>query len=341
MATRDAQTEYGNLIKQIKSGNAQPVYFLHGEEPHYIDGIVDEVQNGILTEGERSFNLAVLYGKEVDFKRVVDECRQFPMMAEKRVVVLREAQQMKDIDALSNYIEHPNPSTVLAIAYKHKKLDGRTAFAKKVKKNAVVFESTRIYDNQVPAWIRSTMTAQGLQIEDGATHLMAEHLGNDLSKIGKEIEKLQLNIPAGSRITEAMIKEHVGISNEYNVFELQKAMGAGNLKKTMMIVDHFSRNTKTNHPIMIIGILFNYFTKLMITGVNKNTNDQTLQRKLGLSSSYFLRDYKQAIRFFNGRKVINAFSLLAEYDLKFKGVNNRSQSNGELLKEMIFKMMVA
>lgn len=332
---------FEEIQKSLKAKTFDPIYMLHGEESYYIDKVSDYIEAHALNESEQAFNQSILYGEDVNFKMIVDECRQFPMMSEKRVVILKEAQSMRDLVKLEPYINQPSPSTILVICHKHKKLDGRTSFAKALKKSATILESKPLYDNQVEGWIAKLLNSKRIKYEAGVTSLLAEHLGNDLQKIEKEVAKLQTNLGEGETVNAKMVEKFIGISRQYNVFELQKAMSAGDLKKTMGITHYFAANEKEVHPIMVIAALYNYFTRLLIVGMNKTATDKTLQAKLKLSSAFFIREYKQALRFWNGRKVLTAFELLSEYDLKLKGVNNRSTPSSELLKEMVFRMMTS
>ncbi|MDX1683764.1 MAG: DNA polymerase III subunit delta [Saprospiraceae bacterium] len=331
---------YQEIVQQLRAKEFAPVYFLHGQEPYYIDKITTTVEQSVLTESEKAFNQEVLYGKDIGFKNVLDICQQYPMMAERRVVVIKEAQYMRDLEKLLPYVQKPTPTTILVIAHKHKKLDGRTSFAKTLKSSsAIVFESKPLYDNQVEGWIAKLLASRKIKYESGVTALLAEHLGNDLEKIEKEVDKLKTNLPEDGVVTHALVEQYIGISRQYNVFELQKAMSNGDLGKAMTIVDYFSKNEKEAPPVLIVGSLYNYFNRLLTVGMNRTAPDKVLQRKLNLSSAYFLREYRQAIRFWNGRKVLSALELLSEYDLRIKGVVNRSTPPMELVREMVLRMM--
>lgn len=330
---------FEDVNQQINQKNFEPIYFLHGAESFYIDKLTDRLEGEILSESEKAFNQSVLYGEDVDFKQVLDHCRQYPMMSERRVVIIREAQSMKDLSKLEPYLSQPTPSTTLVISYKHKKLDGRTSFAKAIKSKAVVMESKVLYDNQVEGWIAKLLNSKKIKYEAGVTALLAENLGNDLQKIDREIEKLRTNLKEGEKVGPAMVERYIGISRQYNVFELQKAMSMGDMEKVMKITRYFADNVKEVHPVVIVASLYNYFSRLLTVGMNKGASDKDLQSKLKLSSAFFIREYKQALRFWNGRKVLNAFEVLSEYDLKLKGVNNRSTNPSEILKEMMWRLM--
>ena len=316
-----------------------PVYLLHGTEPFYIDGITSRLEKEVLDESEQAFNQSVLYGEEIKARTVIDYAREFPMMSKHKLIVVREAQSLRDIKDIEPYFDNINPSTILVLAYKHKKFDGRSSMYKKLKKQAVILESKPLYDNQVEGWIANLLSSKNVQYTPGVTALLSEHLGNNLLRIDKEVDKLITNLKEDQVIDPALVERYIGISRTYNVFELQKAMSAGNLKRVMTIANYFSENTKDVHPIMVVGALYNYFSRLLIVGMNKKRSDKELQSKLRLSSAYFLREYKTALNYWNGQKVLNAMQLLSEFDLKLKGVNNRSAKDSELVKELIYRLM--
>ena len=332
--------DYKNIIKDIKAGSTSPVYLLHGEESFFIDKIADAIESLVAPES-KDFNLSLLYGEEVTPQNVMDHCRQYPMMAPFRVVLVREAQNLKGIAQLEQYIDHLVPTTILALSHKHKKVDGRTQFAKKVKKVGTVFESKRLYDNQIEGWIGQELRSRGVQFEPSVPAILSDHLGQDLSKIEGELDKVETNLVEGQSLNSEMIEKWVGISRSYNVFELQKAMSRGDVKSIMRIVNYFSQNTHTHHPLMIMASLYNYFSRLLLLGLNKRADQKTLMSKLKISSPYFLKEYQQALRFWKGKKVVAAFEILGEYDLKLKGYNTRRADAGELLKEMMMKMLLS
>ena len=338
--------DYKDIIKSIQQKQYKPIYFLHGEEPYFIDEITQVIENDILSESEKSFNLTILYGKDVDHLTVVDNARRYPMMSPFQVVILKEAQDMKTLTQLQTYIEHPLSSTVFCIAYKHKKLDMRTAFAKAMSKSAVVFESKPLYDNQVPDFIRNWLKNNHLQIETEALDMIVDHLGTDLGKIINELEKLKINLnPLSSdatqseKITIKHIEKHIGISRDYNVFELHKALGQRNVLKANKIINYFGENPKNAPFVMIVGNLYNYFSKIyqLTFLLNASPNDQI--KHLGLRSEWFLKDYLQAVKHYPRAKTEQVIGVLKEYDLKAKGVNSDNVAGSELLKEMVFKIL--
>jgi DNA polymerase III subunit delta len=341
--------EYKEIIQSIRKKQYKPVYFLHGEEPYFIDAITDVIEHEILDEGMKSFNQVVLYGKDVDSMTVVDNARRYPMMSPIQVVIVKEAQNMSSLTQLQKYIETPLSSTILLIAHKHKKLDGRSAFAKSLVKNAVVFESKPLYENQIPDFIRNWLKDHKMTIAADAMDMMVEYLGMDLGKIINELEKLQLNLKStdgtsrenreGGQITTEHIEKYIGISREYNVFELQKAIGARNILHANRIAKYFHENPKDAPFVMVIGNLYNYFSKIYQLSflTNQSPNDQI--KTLGLRSEWFLKDYSAALRQYPRSKLENIFALLREFDLKAKGVNADGVEEGELMKELVYKIL--
>ncbi len=333
--------EYKEIIQSIRKKQYKPVYFLHGEEPYFIDAITEVIENEILDDAAKSFNQVVLYGKDVDSMTVVDNARRYPMMSPIQVVIIKEAQNMSSLAQLQKYIEAPLSSTILLIAHKHKKIDGRSAFAKSLTKHAVLFESKPLYENQVPDFIRNWLKDNKMTIAPDALDLMVEYLGMDLGKIINELDKLKLNLKAedGGQITVDHIEKYIGISREYNVFELQKALGTRNILQANKIARYFHENPKDAPFVMVIGTLYNYFSKIYQLAflTNKLPNDQV--KALGLRSEWFLKDYSAALRQYPRPKLEQVFTLLREFDLKAKGVNADGVVEGELLKELIYKIL--
>ncbi len=333
--------EYKEIIQSIRKKQYKPVYFLHGEEPYFIDAISDVIEHEILDEGMKSFNQVVLYGKDVDSMTVVDNARRYPMMSPIQVVIVKEAQNMSSLTQLQKYIESPLSSTILLIAHKHKKLDGRSAFAKSLTKHAVVFESKPLYENQIPDFIRNWLKDNKMSIAPPALDLMVEYLGMDLGKIINELDKLKLNLKQADngQITVEHIEKFIGISREYNVFELQKAIGARNILQANKIAKYFHENPKDAPFVMVIGNLYNYFSKIYQLSFLTNQSPNEQIKTLGLRSEWFLKDYSAALRFYPRAKLENIFSLLREFDLKAKGVNADGVVEGELMKELVYKIL--
>lgn len=283
----------------------------------------------------------ILYGRDVDHKTVVDNARRYPMMAQFQVVIVKEAQEMKDLKELAKYVESPTPTTVLVICHKHKAFNKNSKFAKLLKEKAVFFEGKKLYDNQVPEWIQEQLKVLKLKISPQTASLVAEYLGTDLSLVSHELEKLRLHLQPGTEVTNAHVEEYIGISREYNIFELQKALANRNAKKVSRIVQNFISNPKKNPFIMVVSSLSSFFTKVYLYHFVKNQSDQIAQKALNLRSSWALKDYRAAVRQFDLAKTKAVLSDLLEYDLKAKGVNYNSvgKEDGELLKELIWKIM--
>jgi DNA polymerase III subunit delta len=341
--------EYKEIIKSIQKRDLKPVYFLHGDEAYFIDAITEVVENEILNESEKSFNLTILYGKDIkDIMAIVDNAMRYPMMAERQVVIIKE---MQDIDflkrgkenealkRLQNYVEHPLSSTVLLLAHKHKKLDMRTAFGKALVKHAVVFESKSLYDNQVPDFIRSWLKDNKLNIDPAALDLMVEYLGTDLGKVINELEKLKLNITEGGTITAELVEKYIGISREYNVFELQKALASRDILKANRIAKYFGENPKDAPFVMVISSLYGYFSKIFMFHFIKNQSPADQVKALGLRSEWFLKDYNTAAKNFPRLKIEGIIGLLREFDLKAKGVGSDGVPEGQLIKELVYKIL--
>ena len=331
---------YSEIISQLKQKKYAPVYFLYGDEAYFIDKISDYIEKNAIAEHERDFNQTIFYGKDSKVEHIIETCKRFPMMAEKQVVLVKEAHHLsKYIADFESYFNNPQPTTILVICYKYKKPDKRTSFGKMVTKKTVNFNSELIKDYKLPEWIGQCVSANKFNISPKNTHLLAEYLGNDLGKIEKEIEKLKVLLPSGSEIDSKAIEEHIGISKEYNVFELQTAIGTKNMEKAARIIQNFSKNEKAHPLVMTIGSLYSYFTKVCIAQFSSNkSNDQALAREIG-TSPYFLKEYKVAIRNYSAVKLVKIIGYLREYDLKSKGVKNTSATNGELLRELLFKIM--
>ncbi len=330
--------EYQTILSELKKGQYKPIYFLHGEEPYFIDKITDYIEDHALEEDARGFNQHILYGKDnqVDVHQIISLAKGFPMMGDRQVVIVKEAQHLRNLEELLPYVQNPQPSTVLVINYKYKKYDGKKKLAKELKKLNYLFESKLLYDNQVPEWIRKTMQGKGLNIGQKAAFLLSEFLGTDLGRIEKEVDKLSLLVKPGEEISEALIERNIGISKDYNNFELQKAIGNRDVLKANRIINYFSSNPKANPLVVTIGILYNYFSKLLMYHSLKNKAEAP--KVLGVNP-YFIKDYQLAARNYDLRKSVRCIEYLREADVKSKGVGNASASDGELLKELIYKIM--
>jgi DNA polymerase-3 subunit delta len=330
---------YESIISDLKNKIYKPVYLLHGEEEYYIDLITDYIAKNILDDSEKEFNQTILYGKDADCGTIIDTARRYPMMSNYQVVIVKEAQVIKDIENLVPYTDQPVDSTILVICYKHKAYDARKVLAKSVKKKGEIFKSDRLYDNKIPAWINEQLRVEGYSITPEASRLLTSSLGTDLSKIRNEIGKLIINLKPGANIDENIIEENIGISKDFNVFELQKAMGMGDHFKANMICRHFAANPKTNPLVLTTTLLYQFFAKLMVYhAIKDKSNKNNVAAELSVHP-FFVGDYKSAAKMFSPSRLSKSVGLLREYDLKSKGYNNNSTNDGELLREMVFKIM--
>ena len=335
-----------DIIKDIKNRKYKPIYLLHGDEPYFIDEVSDYVENHLLPDAEKGFNQTVLYGKDTDVMTVLNASKRYPMMADYQVVLIKEAQDMKwgsesddkkNINPLLSYLENPLPSTILVFCYKYGKFDKRKKTYKAIEKSGLVFESTPLYDSKIPGWVESYLTGKGYKVNQQASFMLAEYLGNDLSKIANELDKLILNVAQGQEITLKHIQDNIGISKEYNVFELQAALGKKDAYKVNQIINYFEANPKANPIVLVLGNLNNFFTKVLIYHYVKDKTPQNLARELSVSP-YFIKDYEQAARSYNYGKTMQIIHYLREYDLKSKGVESNTDHGG-LMKELMFKIL--
>lgn len=332
---------FEQILSSLKKKEFHPVYFLHGTEDYYIDAISDYVEKKVLSESERAFNQSILYGKESDHLAVIDQARRYPMMSKHQVIVLKEAQEMRSLKKLETYIENPTPSTILLICHKHKKLNLNTVFGKKLKAKSIVFESKPLYDNQVPDWVVRYLKGKKLSISAQTAGIVAEYLGTKLSKIVNELDKLALNLPAGSQVTPPHIEKYIGISKDYNVFELQKALTHRDILKANRITKYFAANPKKGPMPAVVSSLYNFFSKVYMLHFLRNLSDQEVLQALKLRSAFFLKEYRLAARNFNLHKTEQVLAILKEYDLKSKGVDyiSTGKTDGELFREMVWKLL--
>lgn len=319
------------LMIEIKKGFIKPVYLLTGEEPFYIDQISKFIEENVLSEDERGFNQMVLYGGETEVEDIVSAAKRYPMMSERQVVIVKEAQNLsRTIDKLASYVENPQPSTMLVLCYKYKSLDGRKLLARKIKENGVYFESKKVYENRIPHWIKRILATKGMTITEKSAQMLLEYLGTDLSKINNEIEKLQLVLKPGEQITPEIIEEYTGISKNFNNFELQKAIGERNRKKGFAIIQHFAQNPKDNPIPVTIGILYSFYSKLLIYHSLDNKSGAAAAMKV---PPFFIKDYVTAARNIPMRKVSRTISMIRNIDNRSKGVG-ANISHADLLKEL-------
>jgi len=331
---------FDQIISDLKNKIYKPIYFLSGDEPYFIDLITKYINDNVLTDAEKSFNQTVLYGKDTEIHTVINTAKRFPMMANYQVVIVKEAQNIKNIDDLIHYAGNPLKSTLLVINYKYKSLDKRKKLYKAINENGILFNTKKLYDNEVPRWINTYLKNKNRTIDPGAGMLLTEYLGNDLSKIANELDKLIITLPDGEfNITNTHIERNIGISKDYNNFELNKALGQKNVLKANRIVNYFSHNQKDNPFTMTIAMLYSYFSKILTFHFIKNKSDKRNVAASLKVNPFFVGDYSNAAKRYNPKKTVEIISLLREYDLKSKGYNNVSTSHGELLKELVYKIL--
>jgi DNA polymerase-3 subunit delta len=330
--------EIAKIIKDISGGNIKPIYFLMGEEPYYIDKLTEFIESNILSEDERAFNQQVLYGRDVSIEDVISAAKRYPMMADRQVIIVREAQELsRSIDKLESYVKNIQPTTVLVIAYKYKSLDKRKSMTKLIEKEGLLFESKKLYENQIGTWISRVLQGKGYHIEPKATAMLVEFLGTDLSRINNELEKLQIILPLGTTFTPAHIEENIGFSKDFNVFEFRKAIGERNQLQAYRIADHFAQNKKEYPMVLTTGMVFSFFSSLLQYHGLKDKSPGNVAKVLKVNP-YFLKDYDLALKNFPMKKVSAIVSTLRDIDVKSKGVGANQLHESDLLKEMLAKI---
>ena len=326
------------IISEWKKANYRPIYWLEGEEEYFIDKVIDYAENYILNESETGFNLTVFYGKDADWPAVINACRRYPMFAERQVVLLKEAQQMRDIEKLESYIENPLSSTIFVVSYKEKKIDGRTRMAKLLKEKGVVLTTKKLYDNQLPEWTEELVQSKELAISQKALMLLVDHIGNDLNRIENEIDKISINLGKRTTISEEDVEQYVGVSKDFNVFELQAAVATKNLPKAIQIIQYFEANPKAAPIQLILPSLYSFFSKVfMIYGLNTR-DEKTIAGALGINP-FFIKDYLKATTIYSYPDLEKLILLLGDYNLKSIGIKNSGTPDASLLKEMVVKMI--
>ena len=338
------------LLKQLHQGQFQPVYFLQGEEPYYIDAVADLIEKTVLAEHERSFNQVLLYGKDVDVTAILSQAKRFPMMAERSVVMVKEAQSVADLELerswpfLEAYLKNPLTSTVLVFCYKHKNLDSRKKLGKLLSGKdsaALLMTSKKLYDNQVPQWLTANVRSRGQQITGQATALLAEYIGADLSRLANEVDKLVLNLKPGQPIDEELVQRLVGISKDYNIFELQKALVQRDVLKANRILGYFAANPKANPLIPNLTLLFGFFTKLLVLHQAGPNLSDGLYKSLGITNSFAQKEYQQALRAYPRERVMGIIHSIRRADAQSKGIGSGSMDEGEVLRELVWLILHA
>lgn len=341
--------EHLRILKELKSKNYKPVYFLMGEEPYFIDLITDFIEENVLDEASKTFGQTIVYGRDTTMDQVISLAKGFPMMGDKQVVIVKEAQDMKEwktrkkddddeneLKVLENYLSNPTPSTLLVFSHKHKAIDKRKKLYKTIEKKAEVFDSVKIKDYRLADWIQSFVTERGYSIDIGAANLLAEYLGTDLSKVVNAVNKLAVLLPAGSKITPQNIEDNIGISKDFNVWELQKALGKKDVMKSNRIIQYFESNPKANPIQMVIPSLYNFFSKLLVYVTIENKNNAA--KELGVNP-IAINDYKEAAKNYSQDKLERIIGYLRETDKKSKGIDNYSVDHGDLMRELVFKTL--
>jgi DNA polymerase-3 subunit delta len=332
---------YDEICKDIKAKKFAPVYVLAGEEPFFIDQITDLLIENVLDDSERDFNQTILYGADTDVATIFNAARRFPMMSERQLVVVREAQAIRDLEKLATYVKNPLQSTVLVVNYKYKPLDGRKALALACDKMGILFDSKKTPDYKIPDFITSFLRARATEIDAKGAQMLADFLGNDLSRLCKELDKLAILLPdtGTKRITPEMIEQNIGISKEFNNFELLKAITTKNALKANRIIQYFDKNSKNNPIQATLAVLFNYFSNLLICHYSKDRSENGLMTALGLRHSFQVKDYQLGVKNYSAMKVFNLISEIRTADARSKGVENASLTDADIMKELLYKML--
>lgn len=332
------------VMTNLKAGKYDPVYFLQGQESYFIDLISDFIEANALTESEKGFNQVVLYGKDVAMAAILTNARRFPMMSERQVVIVKEAQEILDITKeagirlLLDYLKQPAPSTILVFCHKHKTLDKRKELGKKIEKLATTISGKKLYDNKLPEFIEEYATEKGVTIEPRAVQLLCESVGNDLNRLTNEFDKLVLSLQQGEAISADRVMSQVGISKEYNIFELQKSLIQRDTLMAAKIVNYYEQNTRRNPVIPVVAFLYSFFSKLLVASQVADKSEKALLSALRISP-YAVRDYSLALRYYPGHKIAENITYLKEADLKLKGVNSGSADDGQILRELVYRLM--
>jgi len=326
------------IINSWKKQNFKPIYWLEGEEEYFIDKIIDYAEHHILNESEASFNLSIFYGKDSGWAEIINACRRYPMFAERQVVIIKEAQLMRNVEKLEAYIENPLSSTIFVVAYKDKKLDARKVFAKLIKEKGELLTTKKMYDNELPAWTQQLIQKKGLTITQKGLRLVVDHIGNDLTRIENEIDKLMVNLGDRKNITEDDIELYIGISKEFNVFELQSALAAKDLPTAIRIIQYFEANPKAATIQEILPKLYSFFSKVFMIFGAGTRDEKLLATNIGVTP-YFLKQYVRAAELYQYPGIERTLLLLNQYNLKSVGIGDTGTETASLLKELVIKMM--
>ena len=333
------ETSYEQILTDLRKKVYSPVYFLMGEEPYYIDVLSDFIQNNVLAETEKEFDQTILYGKDVDINTVINAAKRYPMMGTHQVLIVKEAQLIKDWDNLVHYLSKPLKSTILVFCYKYGTPDKRKKWVLELNKVATVYDSAKLRDYEVVAWISKYCKSKNVSIDDKAAAMLSDFLGTDLSKLVHELEKLVLTKPAGMQsITPELVEKNIGISKDFNVFELQAALISRDVLKANRIIHYFAENKKANPMVMVLAQLFKFFSELMLFHYLPDKSQGVVASELKINP-YFVKDYQKASQVFGAWKTMNIISFIRDTDSRYKGIDNPSTEEGDLMKELIFKIL--
>lgn len=327
------------IIQEWKKGIYHPVYWLEGEESYYIDQLIDYAEKYILNESEASFNLSIFYGRDTKLDDVVNACKRYPMFSERQVVILKEAQHMKEVEKLEAYIDHPLSSTVFIVGHKEKKIDGRSKLAKQLKSKTVLLTTKKLYDNELPDWTERMIHQKGLDIQSKALQMLVDHIGNDLQRLENEVDKLTVNLQNRKQITEDDIESFVGVSKEFNIFELQAALGRRDMNSTLKILNYFEANPKVAPIQLVLPTLYSFFSKLYMAASSSSRDEYSIAALLGLKG-FFAKQYIQAIQLYSFVEIEKALILLHHYNLKSIGIGKADTSDASLMKELAAKIIL-
>lgn len=331
---------YENILKDIKNRKFYPIYYLMGEEPYYIDCLSEYMAKNILSESEKEFNQTIIYGSDTDMATIINTAKRYPMMSEYQVIIVKEAQTLKNIEQISYYLQRPLASTILVLCHKHGVLDRKKKITVEIERTGILYESKKLKETQLPSFITTYLKRKGLDIEPKSTEMLTEFIGTDLSRLSGELEKLIITLPQEQKsITPDLIEKNIGISKDYNNFELKNALIEKNIFKANQIVKYFEENPKTNPLQVTLSLLFNFYSNLMLAYYAPQKNEQSIATQLGLKTPWQAKDYMIAMTRYSGIKVMQIITDIRICDAKSKGIGNSSVSNGNLLKELIFKIL--
>ncbi len=331
--------DYQQILKELKSEKYVPVYFFYGEEPFYIDKLISFMEENIIDDEQADFGKTILYGRDTNIEQIIFSAREYSMFGGYKLIIVKEAQDLKTLESLEQYIKSPTPSTILVFGYKYKSLDKRKTLYKLLNKSndSVVFESKKLYDNQLPGWIEKWVLGMGYTIEPRAVMLLADHLGNDLSRIDNELQKLTVFLKPGEKITVDIVENNIGISKEFNAFELTAALGKKDAYKAMRIVNYFEANPKQGPLQLLSPTLFNYFIKILLTHKNANLSNGDLAKVIG-GAPYFVNEYRNAAKLYPLKQIPEILSMIKKLDMKSKGIDSSDSTGYGFLKELILKL---